>query len=91
MKEPSSGSALEMEEDTGAMITDEVESANPPPTEGENIESGAAKEILAKVVAVNQHSHLEGVVRPLSPPRNTKRLIFNGCVSPSCLCHPFSS
>ncbi|KAG8873751.1 hypothetical protein FRB97_006455 [Tulasnella sp. 331] len=63
MKEPSSSSAAAMQDDTGAIIADEVGSANPPLTEGEDGQPDAAKEILAKVVAVNQYAHLEGVIR----------------------------
>ncbi|KAG8991366.1 hypothetical protein FRB93_002828 [Tulasnella sp. JGI-2019a] len=64
MKEPSSGSDVHTNKDTGSLIADEVESANPPPTDGSSdAEPEVPKEIIAKVVAVNQYSHLEGVVR----------------------------
>lgn len=48
-------------EDEGEKLADAVESANPPTPEVEKREP-RKKEIVAKVVAVNQYSHLDGVV-----------------------------
>lgn len=47
--------------DEGEKLADAVESANPPTPEVEKREP-RKKEIVAKVVAVNQYSHLDGVV-----------------------------
>lgn len=47
-----------MEGDAGERLAAEVEGANPPPP----AQSDTGKDIVARVVAVNQHSHLEGVV-----------------------------
>lgn len=48
--------------DEGEKLADAVESANPPTPEVEKREP-RHREIVAKVVAVNQYSHLDGVVR----------------------------
>ncbi|KAG8972621.1 hypothetical protein FRC05_009731 [Tulasnella sp. 425] len=50
------------DEDEGEKLANAVESANPPTPEVEKREP-RKKEIVAKVVAVNQYSHLDGVVR----------------------------
>jgi len=59
MRQPPSQSAHSTTPDSGARLAEQVQGTNPPPTEGE----GQTKEIIARVVAVNQYAHLEGIVR----------------------------
>lgn len=64
----------------------QVEGMNPPPTDGEG---QTKKEIKARVVAVNQHAHLEGIVsHTLSPTQSNSgeiddSLRFSACLLPS--------
>lgn len=55
------GAAHDEGVDEGEKLADAVESASPPTPEIEKREP-TKKEIVAKVVAVNQYSHLDGVV-----------------------------